>query len=182
MLRIRNAWFHRVSGDGTIDPGSPDTVLHPADTGDSDTRAVANLAAGDYEVEFFWWERGGGDYGELYAAKGSFSNDEDTDTWVLIGDAGGLPLVDPGTPAPGEDFRITSVARTADPASVTLTFSADPARTYAVEYSLNLTTWQDTGAPVQPEGGAVPATVTIPLTAPPLLNAPAVYLRVRANP
>jgi hypothetical protein len=75
-----------VSGAGQIDPADPEAVVHPADTGNSDTRAVYHLKKGVFRIEFFWWENGGGDFGELYAAKGNFSNNGDTPNWRLVGD------------------------------------------------------------------------------------------------
>ena len=85
-MRIRGAEVVRVSGNGQIDPADVEAVVHPGDTGDSNTRAVYHLRPGVYRIEFFWWENGGGDFGEIYAAKGNFTNDGDTSTWRLVGD------------------------------------------------------------------------------------------------
>ena len=43
------------------------------------------MKPGIYRIEFFWWERGGGDHGELYVARGAFANDGDT-LWNLVGE------------------------------------------------------------------------------------------------
>jgi len=59
------------------------------------------LKPGVYRIEFFWWENGGGDFGELYAAKGNFSNDGDTTTWRLVGD-----------PAPSQELTLLGVDAT----------------------------------------------------------------------
>jgi hypothetical protein len=85
-MRIRGGEAIRVSGNGQLDPADWEAVVHPATTSDSNTRAVYRLKKGVYRIEFFWFERGGGDHGELYAAKGSFTNDADTDQWRLVGD------------------------------------------------------------------------------------------------
>ncbi len=85
-FRIRGGEAISVSGNGMLDPVDPEAVIHPNTTGDSNTRAVYHLKQGVYRVEFFWWERGGGDNGEFYAAKGAFANDADTDQWKLVGD------------------------------------------------------------------------------------------------
>ena len=37
-LRIRGGTALSVSGNGQLDPGDPEAVVHPADTGDSNTR------------------------------------------------------------------------------------------------------------------------------------------------
>ncbi|MCP3973249.1 MAG: hypothetical protein GY720_02010, partial [bacterium] len=93
--------------NGTIDPGSPDTIIHPSVTGDSNTRAVAaNVQPGIYRIEFCWWERASGDHGEIYIAKGRFPNDGDTTEWLPIGsqEPGGIQLV-----TKEETVRITEI-------------------------------------------------------------------------
>ncbi len=178
-LRLFGAEFTAINGAGLIDPGNPNSFGHPGDTGDSDTRAVATLQPGEYDIEFFWWERSGGDFGELYATKGRFLNDSDTDTWRLIGDDGGLPLVGPPS---SSDFRITNVVKGTDPASITLTFTVNPDVSYNAQYSLNLLAWTDIGEPVTPAAGATTATTTIPLTNPPLSTATQAHFRIRERP
>ncbi|MFN0130776.1 MAG: LamG-like jellyroll fold domain-containing protein [Verrucomicrobiales bacterium] len=84
-LRIRGGTAISESGNGDLDAADPEAVVHPANTGDSNTRGVYHLKPGVYRLEFFWWERGGGDHGELYVAKGSFANDGDTTSWKLVG-------------------------------------------------------------------------------------------------
>ena len=179
-FRIFGAEFTSVSGDGVIDIGSPDSVIHPADTGDSDTRAVTTLQAGEYDIEFFWWERGGGDFGELYAAKGNFANDADTETWRLVGSEEGLPLVGASAATP---IRITEVAKIASPAAVQLTFTVNPGESYIAQYSLDLKApWTDVGSPVTPQAGAATATITVPLSAPPLSTAAQAHFRIKEQP
>ncbi len=97
-------------GNRMIDPVSSDTFAFLGNTGNSDTRAVAsNVQPGVYRVEFFWWERGGGDHGEIYIAQGSFLNDGDTTIgsdpaqWKLIGGAPGGTFAVPGFNAAGVD-------------------------------------------------------------------------------
>jgi len=84
-MRIRGGTAISESGNGALDPGDPEAVVHPDNTGDSNTRGVYHLTPGVYRLEFFWWERGGGDHGELYVAKGAFANDADTASWRLVG-------------------------------------------------------------------------------------------------
>jgi hypothetical protein len=86
-LRIRGGQAISVSGSGQIDPVDPEVVLESAPTGDSNTRAVYHLKKGVYRIEFVWYEDGGGDAGELYAAKGAFVNESDTTSWKLVGDS-----------------------------------------------------------------------------------------------
>ncbi len=85
-LRIRGGQAVSISGNGQLDPVDSEAMVHPADTGDSSTRVVYHLRKGVYRIEFFWWENGGGNNGEIYAAKGAFKNDGDTSAWRLIGD------------------------------------------------------------------------------------------------
>jgi len=84
-MRIRGGTAVAKSGNGELDPGDPEALVHPANTGDSNTRGTYYLTPGVYRLEFFWWERGGGDHGELYVAKGRFANDSDTTLWQLVG-------------------------------------------------------------------------------------------------
>jgi hypothetical protein len=174
-FRIFGAEFTKTSGAGVIDAAAPNTVIHPADTGDSNTRAVVTLAAGDYDLEFFWWERGGGDYGELYAAKGDFANDADTDTWKSIGEEGGLALVGPA----GSTIRITNVAKTTN--AVNLTFSVEAGKSYIAQYSLDLVTWTNIGPVIQPAAGATSANTSVSLAAPPLQSAASAFVRIKEN-
>ena len=91
-MRLIGGEFSEVYGAGRLDANFPQIVTHAANTGDSNTRAVARgLAAGVYTLEVIAWERGGGAYFEFYAAAGDFEFDEDSD-WFLIGDPDG-PLV-----------------------------------------------------------------------------------------
>jgi len=84
-FRVHGWEFDEVFGNGQIDTFSRDTVIHPAPTGDSNTRAVATLEAGTYRIEYMWWELGGGDHGEIYIAKGRFPEDSDSSNWLPIG-------------------------------------------------------------------------------------------------
>ena len=85
-LRIRGATAVSLSGGGQLDVADPEAVLFPGVTGDSSTRAVYEFpAAGEYRIEFLWFENGGGENGELYAVGGSFVNDGDTPFWQLVG-------------------------------------------------------------------------------------------------
>lgn len=94
-FRIRGGTAVSVSGNGQLDPVDPEAVVHPADTGDSNTRAVFRLGAGIYRVEFVFWERGGGDFVEFYATRGAVVNDADipASQWTLVGD-----------PSPSQEF------------------------------------------------------------------------------
>lgn len=92
-FRIRGGRAISVSGNGALDPVDPEAVVHPGTTGDSTTRAVYHLQKGVYRVEWLFYERGGGDGGEFFSAKGAFQNEGDTTTWKLVGD-----------PTPSEEF------------------------------------------------------------------------------
>ncbi|MFT4637080.1 MAG: hypothetical protein ACI8T1_000388 [Verrucomicrobiales bacterium] len=91
-VRIHGMTFDEVNGAGQLDTLIPDSFFFRGTTGNSQTRAIArNVQPGVYPLEFLWFERGGGDYGEIFAAQGAFPLEEDTDTWELIGE--GLQLV-----------------------------------------------------------------------------------------
>jgi len=112
-LRIRGGRAISVSGAGQLDPNDPEAVVHPGTTGDSDTRAVYHLTTGTNRVEFVWYEAGGGDFGEIYWAKGAFTNDADSGAdWKLIGSNLGptplLPLTN-NLPSPAVSNGVWSV-------------------------------------------------------------------------
>lgn len=83
-LRIRGKTWTSVSGAGQLAPGDPGTVVYQYGTGDANTRAVVNLAAGEYDLEFVWFEDGGGAFAELYAAKGAYACDSQAN-YRLVG-------------------------------------------------------------------------------------------------
>jgi hypothetical protein len=90
-LRIVGANFTSKSGNGTA---AGDTLQFDAPTGDSNTLGVTHLAAGDYDLEYEFFERDGGAFTELYAAPGVHTDRTDG-SFRLIGDTanGGLALV-----------------------------------------------------------------------------------------
>jgi hypothetical protein len=132
-LRIRGGTVLSVSGNGQADPVDPEAVIHPGTTGDSNTRAVYQLSQGVHRVEFMFYEAGGGDNAELYAARGAFTNDTDTVEWRLVGDV-----------TPSQQFA--SLGVTTNGWSVV---SSDPG-------GEELTTWADALADLEATGG--PAT------------------------
>ena len=136
-LRIFGAEFTAENGGGQLDTISPDTIGFPAPTGNSNTRGTVDLAAGTYEVEFMWYERGGGDGGELYAAKGDFVADEDTDEWALVGHPDGIQLGG----AAALPFQITSLARAGTTAAITWDSSEGAA--YVIEKSTDLQEFEE---------------------------------------
>jgi len=84
----------RTAGGNNADPAHiGDTLIHPNSTGDSNTLGVVNLPVGEYDLEFSYWEGGGGCAVEVFAAPGS-KTVIDT-TFQLIGNtaAGGLEIV-----------------------------------------------------------------------------------------
>ncbi len=142
-LRIFGAEFSRVQGNGQLDPGNSNTMAHPGTTGNSSTRGIVTLARGDYDIEFMWYERGGGDFGELYIAKGAFPGDADTDTWQLLGrpSDGETPFVTlVGSPlALPEIFNFSLRDGTA---RVDFT-TPDEASSHLLQQSRDLVTWED---------------------------------------
>ncbi len=93
-LRIVGQTWQSASGNGWIDPGDPSTLTFETGTGDSNTRGVINLAAGEYDIEFVNYNGTGGTHHELYAAQGAFVNDADTGNWRLVGhtSVGAIPV------------------------------------------------------------------------------------------
>ncbi len=77
--------FTTSYGNGVIDTGDPQTLVHPGFTGDSSTRGVYTFSApGAYDVQFVAFEGGGGAFWELSWAPGN--NREERDAyWQLVG-------------------------------------------------------------------------------------------------
>ncbi|MEM7386906.1 MAG: PA14 domain-containing protein [Verrucomicrobiota bacterium] len=140
-LRIFGAEFISVTGQGTLDPGNSNAMVHPGTTGNSSTRGTAELKAGDYDIEFLWFERGGGDFGELYVARGAFDGDADTDTWQILGkpEAGETPVF---AIVAGPQLRpsIVNLSLTGTEALIDYA-TPDPDRDHVIEQSLNLVEW-----------------------------------------
>ncbi|HOX04642.1 MAG TPA: PA14 domain-containing protein [Candidatus Paceibacterota bacterium] len=84
-LRIRGQTWKSVSGIGQTAPGDPSTLVYQYGTGDANTRGVVSLAAGEYDLEFVWFEDGGGASVELYAAKGAVTCDSESKFFHLVG-------------------------------------------------------------------------------------------------
>jgi hypothetical protein len=78
------------NGAGGIDPLDPTLLRFPGPTGDSNTRGIIELEQGVvYDIEYGAFERAGGAFWELYAAKGEFT--ADSDAMLLVG-AGDRPV------------------------------------------------------------------------------------------
>lgn len=92
-LRINGATFSSVVGDAAnqISPADPSVVFRPAYGGNGNAFAFCNFpVAGDYLVEFFGFEGGGGSYQEVSWARGLFTSLNATSSWALIGDTSSL--------------------------------------------------------------------------------------------
>jgi hypothetical protein len=89
-----------------------------------------------YRIEFFWWERGGGDFGEIYVAPGCHLEDVDTTDWELISATSVVPLVD--VPGGGAGFQIQTVGVETNPTAVTIAWDSKDGETYTVERSEGL--------------------------------------------
>ncbi|MBK1833952.1 LamG-like jellyroll fold domain-containing protein [Roseibacillus ishigakijimensis] len=88
--------FIAKGGDGFIDPLDDQVLYRDGGTGDSNTRGTYQFdAAGTYEITYLGWDGGSGGFYELAWAPGQFENDDETDTWALVGDDSDLPLVLP---------------------------------------------------------------------------------------
>jgi len=94
MLKLDGASFTRRWGGGLA---VGDTLVYPGPTGDSNTGGATFLTAGAHDIEFIYFELGGGAYLELWAAPGNHGS-FDPSVFRLVGDVanGGLGL----TPEP----------------------------------------------------------------------------------
>jgi|GEM_PF-1482268 len=95
-LRVNGASFTSVAGSNVnkLDPRDPSVVYFPDFTGNSNAFAVCNFpTAGDYLVEFFGFEGGGGAFQEISWVKGAFTNLNQSSNWTLLGDTSALVSV-----------------------------------------------------------------------------------------
>jgi len=160
-LRFVGRPFELVSGAGVRDDNFPEYMGFLTETGDGNTRGILRgLPAGDYGIQFVGFQRTGGANYEIYAAEGAFENDADTETWQLIGVAGGLELV--AAPMPQVEFKVLQVSKTGE--SVTIQFqSSHPEANHRVQQSANLRDWAPAagaGAITALGGGAYRITVS----------------------
>ncbi len=122
----------RIYNTNPADPAqNGDGLAAVNGTGDSNTLGVVNLAPGDYNLEFVWWEGGGGSSVEVFAAKGAKTSVDSA--FQLIGNtaAGGLEIVrDPDTVPTFTANSSTSVfVHSGSPANFTLAWSVANAGT-----------------------------------------------------
>jgi hypothetical protein len=154
-LRILNApnGFQRVTGTATIDTAQTNTVYRL--TGSNNARAVINLPAGEYDLEFAYFEGTGEAHFEVYAVAGDFSNDADSGNWRIIGHtaSGGLGLAaQPVAPTLPMSLRNVSVSAGA----FSFSWNSQDGANYHVQYSADLITWHD----LDPDFGAQAGGVT----------------------
>ena len=64
LLGVRDANQQTVTGEG-------ECIQWAGNTGNSDTFGTTFMTAGEHEVDVLWWERGGGDWLEVYTGIGS---------------------------------------------------------------------------------------------------------------
>lgn len=91
-LRIKGQTFKAFNGDGYIDPLDSSTMVFERGTGDSNSRGVVTLAAGEYDVEFVNWEGASGAYYEVTSASGNRLNAGEAQ-WLPLGSATSLPAI-----------------------------------------------------------------------------------------
>lgn len=92
---VPNPAFKRVTrnnaadGNGRFEMSNPHELFYEADSADTHTRGIIDLAAGFYDVEFVHWEGEGGFSYELAFAKGEFPHETEPPFWMPVGYAGG---------------------------------------------------------------------------------------------
>ncbi|MBK8090673.1 MAG: chitobiase/beta-hexosaminidase C-terminal domain-containing protein [Verrucomicrobiaceae bacterium] len=127
-------------GGGNADPANmSDTLVYPNSSGDSNTFGVVNLAAGEYDLEFSYWEGGGGSSIEVFAAPGSKTTFDGA--FQLIGNvaAGGLEIVRDSDTVPTLTANAgpSVFVHSGSPASFTLAWSvAEPTTTLSIDQGI----------------------------------------------
>ena len=100
--------------NGRFEMSNPNELFFDAGTGDSNTRGIMFLAAGEYDLEYIQWEGGGGFWYELIAAAGEYPHGtEPPQGWRTVGyQTPAATIVVPGMAAPGWNVE-TSLPDTA---------------------------------------------------------------------
>jgi len=91
-------------GAGRFEMSNPNELFYENGTGNTNTRGIITLDAGEYDLEYLQWEGGGGYWYELAAAPGSWpDNTTPLNGWQAVGyDFTGSGLItNPGMAAPG---------------------------------------------------------------------------------
>ena len=162
-LRVLGKQFTSSTRLATANPADPahsgDAIYFVAGTGDSNTLGVVNLAAGDYNLEFTYWEGSGGSSVEVFAAQGAKTSVDSA--FQLIGNtaAGGLEIVrDPDTYPRITSFTVgggsSAFVLSGSPATVTLAWATNSAALPAQVVSIS------------PTVGTVAGTGTTTITSP----------------
>lgn len=172
--------FSRVSGNAIIDPAQKNTVYRL--TGSNNARAVINLEAGTYDLQFAYYEGGGGAHFEVYSALGNFTDDANSTAWRIIGAtvSGGLALVEQTPPASGP-ITVGNLSFDAGTQQFGFSFSSTPGATYEVEYSTDLVNWEDVNASLPASDGATTAVTGNASDLAPAGPKPKLFFRLRAN-
>ena len=131
--------FSSVSGGGTLHPTALNEVYFPNGTGDTNTRASINLAAGTYEVLFVWWEGGGGSHFEVSASPGVVP--DHGPTYELLSDVASATNLYLGKPTEPE-FRITAFVHDTVNNQFTLTWDSVEGASYTVKFDTDLSDFE----------------------------------------
>ena len=139
-----------LGGLGLIDGSYPEYMFNGNNTTDSNSRGVLrNIPAGTYQIEFIGWERTGVAHYEIYAANGAFIDDAETVDWKLIGDVGGLELVQGASVAP----LLRGITLNNGDVVIRFTSAGEPS-THQLFESSDLVTWKASTGVVFVKGGA----------------------------
>lgn len=144
-LRIVGApnGFKRLSGtaEAFIDTAQNNTFYRSGGT--SSSRGAIDLVAGEYDIEFAYYERSGGAHFEVFTAPGDVTNEADTAAWRIIGASGGLALVEQ-TVDPGEGTTtIGNFNFNGTTGDFSFSWNSTEGALYQIEYSDDLATWYE---------------------------------------
>jgi hypothetical protein len=172
------------------DSGIRNALVLEIGTGNSRTLGRVNLQAGEYRIRTLMYEGGGGSWWEVIGAKGDVGTPATfrypllakgtADTTIKV--YPGLPLVEPtATYNPGETIQVSGLTVTGSPVtSVAFNFSSTAGKTYKVEASMDLVSWEVVSGSVPATGASTSFSIDLsPYAANNLL--PKLFLRVTEN-
>jgi len=175
-----NEGFIRVSGLGFIDTAEKNTVFRL--TGSNSARAVINLTAGTYDVQFAYYEGAGNAHFEVYAALGNFTDDANTTLWRIVGHpaSGGLALAEQTLP-PSGPILVSKPTFNSATQEFGFSFSSTPGATYRVEYSTDLAAWMILHASLPASAGETTTVTGNATSLAPAGPKPNLFFRLRPN-
>lgn len=173
----------RINTGNSADPAHiGDTLYYPNSAGDSATIGVVTLPVGEVDLEYTWWEGGGGSALEVFAAAGSKTSVDSA--FQLIGNTalGGLEIVRDSDTVPTFTVNggVSLFKHSGAPSTMTLAWAVtDPTTTLSIDQGIGAVAQTGSTTIATP---AATTTYTITATTGPDVVTRSVTVYVNATP